>query len=174
LRRYQDFAWLEEILGYEYFGRVIPMNPPKSMLTKIGISNEKFMRERREGVERFARRVLRMDGINSCDHIFNFFFTNRKDLQLYQEQTKGLVVHPTWDKVSAVKSYLESFLKYRILDLSRSNKQMLTTEVSETVKENVTKLRRLKQTFDLFTQNMNQIMTSHKGRMNAWAEVVKE
>jgi hypothetical protein len=76
--RYQDFAWLEEILAYEYFGRVIPMNPPKSMLTKIGISNEKFMKERTEGVERFARRVICMDGINSCDHIFNFLLYEPK------------------------------------------------------------------------------------------------
>lgn len=150
------------------------MNPPKSMLTKIGISNEKFMKERTEGVERFARRVISMGGINSCDHIFHFFFTNRKDLQLYQEQTKGIVVHPTWDKVSAVKSYFGSFIKYRILHLSRSNKQMITTEVPEAVKENILSLRRLKQTFDQFAKNMNQILASQKARTSAWVDLIKE
>ena len=91
--RFNDLVWLERVLEYKYFGRVLPKLPPKSMFAKLGMGlNDKVLNERKEGIGSFCRKLLELELISTSDEVFFFLFKPRKELALYQKRTLTQII----------------------------------------------------------------------------------
>ncbi|ODQ63084.1 hypothetical protein NADFUDRAFT_53732 [Nadsonia fulvescens var. elongata DSM 6958] len=76
VRRYSDFAWLDEILSSKYTFRLMPPLPPKR-LTLDGrhlASDDSFGERRQRGLTRYLNQLLLHPGLNS-DPIIHGFVT---------------------------------------------------------------------------------------------------
>jgi hypothetical protein len=108
--RFNDFLWLEKALVYDYFGRIIPKCPPKNILTKVNMSGEKFMKQRRVDLERYSRKILSMKSINLSQHVFMFFFTSRREFALHRETTDKQLTEVKAEGVAGISAIIKGSL----------------------------------------------------------------
>lgn len=57
-RRYKDVDWLYSILKCKYMACIVPPIPPKKMLGNLYGDDSSYVKERREGIERFLIKLI--------------------------------------------------------------------------------------------------------------------
>lgn len=70
-------------------GRILPQPPPKDLASKLGMASESSKQERREGIQRFCEKLLKLEEINIADDVFAFMFLNRNDLSVHWSNCKS-------------------------------------------------------------------------------------
>eukprot|EP00055_Hartaetosiga_balthica_P005201 m.14912 g.14912 ORF g.14912 m.14912 type:complete len:489 (+) comp4393_c0_seq1:63-1529(+) len=85
-RRYAHFDWLRNKLVHERPDRIIPPLPPKSTLKK---NDPNFIERRRQGLERFLRRVAAHSVLSHSKHFIAFLELKSHEFTTYLEENKN-------------------------------------------------------------------------------------
>jgi len=88
-RRYSDFDWLFENLASKYDGYIIPMPPPKNILTAFNKEGVEFAETRKKELVVFLRKCMQHPFLRNTPEI-NIFLSDDKGFQDFKKKEQNL------------------------------------------------------------------------------------
>lgn len=113
-RRYNDFKLLFEVLEKKYKGYVIPLLPPKNLLTTINKESSEFAETRKKELIDFLKKCMQHPFIQTTEEMFIFLTDDKgfhnfiKKEQQADAHHKNFDIWTIWDKVSQVAAKVTS------------------------------------------------------------------
>jgi hypothetical protein len=138
-RRYSDFYWLYEELSYKYMGHIVPLPPPKNLLTALNKESTDFAENRRKELIVFMRKVTQDEFLKYTEEVNSFLFDDSKFNEL-KHQSEMIRNSKDEGLVKKFSKLLNSATKRPtgIKEMNENEKEIYNQEVF--INTNLTKL----------------------------------
>ena len=131
--RYSDFDWLFENLASKYYGYVIPIPPPKNILTAFNKEGLEFAETRKKELVTFLRKCMQHQFLKNTPEL-NMFLSDDKGFHEFKKKEQNLQQYKKDSSLLAnVSKIINSATKgtpYPLRELNDSENELYNNEVT--------------------------------------------
>lgn len=130
--RYSDFDWLYQNLASKYYGYVIPIPPPKNILTTLNKQGAEFAEERKKDLITFLKKCMKHHFLKTVPEL-TIFLSDDKGFFNFKKREENLNQHKKdrnlLEKITNMVNAATKTIPYHLVEMGEIESQLYNYEV---------------------------------------------